>query len=262
MLRYLYGNLSSSTMNDLATKQAQINALATRADRYKLAISLFSAKSNDAFREVKQILGQMSPPGKACFYCERDRYRDIEHVRPKRHFPEYCFDWQNYVYACTICNQGFKSDKYAVFDEDNKVIEFDRSLPITDPVPIGLHVLIDPRSENPLDFLQLDLHTGRFIPIGDSVQKKRGEYTRDLFELNESSLATIRKAAFQNFVHYLTMLKAAKLENDLLASTNILAEIRKLNHPTVLVEMRRQSNHYQLLEDLFSYSPDDIGRAP
>ncbi|MFP3708148.1 hypothetical protein SB783_29440 [Paraburkholderia sp. SIMBA_009] len=211
---------------------------------------------------LDDLLAAVSPPGKACFYCERDRYRDIDHVRPKRHYPEQCFVWGNYIYACTICNQDYKKDTYAVFDITGAIVKFDRSLPFSSLVPAGDHVLIDPRSEDPLNFLRLDLSTGRFTAIGNARSVLRGEFTRELFDLNETTLARIRVAAYETFKHYLMKFQVANQANDNAATQRVLNEIRDLPHPTVLVEMRLQSANDVMLAAHFINVPADIGQRP
>lgn len=259
MLMYNCGALSAESVTFLASKQALVDNEADRKSQYEKATALFRQKVNNAFKEVKLKLAKVSPPGDSCFYCERDRYRDIEHVQPKRHFPERAFAWENYLYACTICNQDAKNDKFAIFDAAGNIIEFDRSLAWTDPVPTGTRVIIDPRTEDPLDFLQLDLTTGIFIPIGQGTNPARGKYTRDLFDLNNTTLAKIRRSAFYTFNKYLQDYEDAIKAGDNTTANNILTEILELPHPTVLAEMRRQANSFPLLSRLFPTLPAKVG---
>ncbi len=55
---------------------------------------------------------------KKCAYCEAPTktvaWGDVEHFRPKSLYwwLAYCFD--NYLFACQICNQGFKGDNFPV----------------------------------------------------------------------------------------------------------------------------------------------------
>ena len=262
MLKYTLPPLSANAIVALNALQIKVDAFPTRKEKYDAAKKLFSGKTNATWVEIKKILGDHAPKGKACYYCERDRHRDIEHINPKLHYPEKCFDWNNYLYACTICNQDKKNDTFAVFNAANDVVEFNRSYDISTPLPTGPIVLIDIRNEDPLDFLILDLETGRFATRGDTVSKKRGEFTRGLFDLNESSLADIRIAAYDTYLMYLDKFKTALNKNDAHKANKVFDQIIKLNHPTVLVEMRRQSNLFQELKDLFDGIPEKIGRRP
>ena len=263
MLYYACDELSADASQHLSNLQRQIDELPTHALRYAEATRLFASKTSRAFQEVREKLASASPPGEACFYCERDRYRDIDHIRPKRHYPEECFAWKNYVYACAICNQDAKRDTYAVFlPGDDSITEFDRSLPLDAPIPAGDPVLLDPREEDPLDFLQLDLETGRFVSIGDARGRIRGEFTVSLLGLNESSLAKIRVHAYRSFKMYLEEHFVAMEEGNREKAALAIEEIKSLHCPTVLVEMRRQADLIPELAALFAVLPLDVGDRP
>ncbi len=259
MLKYVFVDLSPESMQQLTAWQLRVDAETVPRQRYEVASALFKNKTNATFREIKETLAKHAPGGDACYYCERDRYRDIEHIRPKRHYPQDCFSWKNYVFACTICNQDHKSDKFAVFSVNDEILEFDRSWDINLPVPVGAPVLLDIRHEDPLDFLMLDLQTGKFVPIGDEISIKRGKWTRELFDLNNEHLARIRIAAYRSFVCYLKEFQQAQNSAD---AARKLEEIRLLPHPTVLVEMRRQLDRWPKLATLFSNVPAEIGKRP
>ncbi len=71
-------------------------------------------------QEVKESLKDMFS-GK-CAYCESHithiGYGHIEHFRPKSKFPNLCFDWNNLMLGCEICNgSGYKGDKFPEADE-------------------------------------------------------------------------------------------------------------------------------------------------
>lgn len=264
MLKCVCDDIEATTKTALSSLQSQVDKADTQAEKYAKAKALFSNKNTKAFKDIKKKLGAAAPPGDACVYCERDRYRDIDHIRPKRHYPQESFVWENYVFACTICNQDAKKDTYAVLDTQDQVVKFDRTLLFSAPVPTGTHLLIDPRTEDPLDFLFLDLETGRFVVDlnGTVANKEKGIFTRDLFDLNETSLSRIRVQAFSAFKDYLTRNKECVTKADAVGAQRILEEIRELPHPTVLVEMRRQAPSAPVLNDLFSHVPVEIGRRP
>lgn len=263
MLKYSTGPLSAKADKALSDLQAKVDAEPDHASRYAKASRLFDSKSpKSAFDEVRQRLAEISPPGDACFYCERDRYRDIEHIKPKRHYPEKCFSWENYVYACAICNQDRKGDVFAVFDSSGNVVRFDRSHPKTMPVPAGDPVFIDIRHEDPLDFLILDLDTGRFVAVGSDRDKTRGAFTRDLLELDADVLARIRRQAAVQMRDWLKRHAEAVRSGDLSKAKRIQDEIKDLQQPTVLVEMRRQASKRPGLEELFAALPPEIGQRP
>nr|WP_321182294.1 hypothetical protein [Methylobacterium sp. Leaf122] len=264
MLRYTIGPISAASSAGLSGQQALVDAETSHEKRYNKAKSLFGRKvPKKTFDEIKSVLAAHSPSGSACYYCERDRYRDIEHIWPKRHYPNKCFEWENYVYACTICNQDAKRDKFAVFDVNDNVIEFDRSLPIDQPVPTGDPVQINIRVEDPLEYLQMDLQTGRFVTVGqDKRANARGIYTRDLFDLDNDVLTRIRRQAVYHFTDYITRYCAAKNEGRADDAARLLSEILELPFPTVLVELRRQKSISIELEKLIDELPPHIGARP
>jgi len=56
--------------------------------------------------------------GDKCAYCEASAktvcHCDVEHVRPKAIYWWLALCYENYVLACQLCNQSFKSDKYPI----------------------------------------------------------------------------------------------------------------------------------------------------
>jgi uncharacterized protein (TIGR02646 family) len=261
MLKYNCGNLSAPTLAVLASKQATVDLKPTHEERYQRATALFNNKTGPAWDEIRGQLAKIAPSGTSCYYCERDRFRDIEHVRPKRHYPDKAFVWENYVYACVVCNQDKKRDTYAVI-VGGALISFDRTLPFTAPVPVGVHALLDIRSEDPLDFFTLDFRTGRLIPSVSGLLRIRAEFTRDLFDLNSDDLTSQRRAALRSYADYINQYKKARNAKNGKKMRRIWSEIKKLSHPTVLVEMRRQAANFPKLARLFEDVPGFIGHRP
>ena len=165
-MSYRSGPLSEATERWLPARQARIDALSDPATRYKSARALFSNKTGRQFDEIRSSLARMSPPGRACFDRERDRYRDIDHIRPIRFFPELCFNWQNYVYACSRCNQDAKNDRYGVVNQDGELIELDRSTSLDTRPPAGLDALINIRTEDPAS------DPGDIYPLPNSLRRR------------------------------------------------------------------------------------------
>lgn len=263
MLRYTDGPLGLGTMSALKTLQDLVNAESTRSARASKATQLFKRKTPaSAFAEVRARLTRLSPCGTDCFYCERDRHRDIEHIRPKKYYPELCFVWNNYVYACVICNQDEKRDKAAVVTEDETLVVFARQIDDATPLPAGIPALIDIRTEDPLDHIVLDLQTGYFVPSGVGVSALRADYTVKLFQLNEDNLARGRRRAVAGYVDYIEKLKTASAVGDAAQVATLESEIKLLPNPTVLVEMRRQSPFNAELAALFVDVPAWIGARP
>jgi hypothetical protein len=263
MLRCQELHLSSRAKRSLKLLQGQVEDLNSREQQYQHARQLFRRKApKRTFDEVRLLLAQMAPPCESCFYCERDRYRDIDHFMPLRHFPGEAFSWENYVFSCVICNQSKKSDCFAVFAQGNEYLALSRSTPFDFALPSDDHVPINPRKEDPLDFLMLDLESGIFIFIGDQRTKIRAEYTCDLLGLNCDGLARTRRQVYRNYRLVLREYIDIRESGDTICSDRMLKEILEMPQPTVLVEMRRQSSDIEELGHIFSRLPSEVGARP
>ena len=132
--------------------------------------------------EIKTALKEMFS-GK-CAYCESNivhiDYGDIEHYRPKSKFPASCFDWENLLLGCSICNgKSFKGDKFPEVTEGG---------PFVNPV-----------KEDPNDFFEFNFDpitgTANIIPInvrGITTEKELGLNRDDLVKHRSS---VVRKMA-------------------------------------------------------------------
>jgi len=100
-----------------------------RGDSSRVPESFFKHyKKDDVLQTLKSMYNS------CCCYCEGFisdvSFDRIEHLKPKRKFPRYTFDWNNLHLICEKCNI-FKSDQY------------DAKNPILDPVidkPISQHL--------------------------------------------------------------------------------------------------------------------------
>jgi hypothetical protein len=91
-------------------------------------------------------------------YCEDAPADEVEHHSPKDLYPELVFTWRNYLYACGPCN-GPKNNRFAVMDPaDGRLIDVSRprGAPVIPPAQ-GTLALLDPRRDDPMAFLMLDL---------------------------------------------------------------------------------------------------------
>jgi uncharacterized protein (TIGR02646 family) len=221
--------------------------------------------SNLMFRVIRSELTAMCQGGNRCAYCEDAPADEIEHFKPKSIFPSQCFVWENYLYACGICNLA-KSNQFAVFPGlQADFIEIPKNWAETnDDEPTGDPSLINPRAENPLDFLFLDIQhkSFHFAPLPDEIQDpqgfKKAEYTAKVLKLNDRDyLVSARRNAY-------TALKAM-LENyvrnreaDPTAASTIYSTITTFNHQTVWQEMKRQKDFIPALRPLFESAPEAL----
>jgi uncharacterized protein (TIGR02646 family) len=284
-------NLSGTTSTHLIAKQAAIDGKANFVEQSQRAGSLWNAKTGttsgrNAFSEIKSTLIEMCVGVEICNFCENNEATDIEHIYPKSHFPERAFIWDNYLLACKICNTTYKSDKFSVFNPANSNSKYIIQRGSPKP-PTNDSVLLNPRIEDPMQFLFLDIkgNTFRFgtLPNLSIRDKEKADYTIELLGLNDrDTLVEGRRAAAHYFISRLekfVLIKEAidfpSLESivsdlDFLDLTNSLAnekirlmasvktEILKYSHPTIWKEFIRQKNHLPKTNNLFTRAPEAL----
>lgn len=123
--------------------------------------------------------------------------------------------------------------------------------------------MIDPRLEDPAQFMELDLRqTFYFVPIARSGTKEhlRAVYTIDTLGLNKrDSLPAARRAAYKDYRAHLAQYRQALYDGRPDHELALLAaEIRSRQHPTVWNEMKRQYDRIPELRELFAAIPDAL----
>ncbi len=63
---------------------------------------LWKFQRNQTFDKIRHTLRQMAPGHECCMYCESNEGSDIEHFWPKMSYPSRAFEWENYLWACSI----------------------------------------------------------------------------------------------------------------------------------------------------------------
>jgi uncharacterized protein (TIGR02646 family) len=244
--------------------QAEVDAAGSYGERVVEGKRLFELRNklgNSIFDEVKRALDRMCSGARRCAYCEDSLADEVEHVRPKDLYPQVVFAWTNYVYACGPCN-GPKGSHFAVFVADASVpIEIARkSGASVVPPPDGDAVLIDPRTEDALRLIALDLQeTYCFVPRAarGSRDHVRAAYTIRTLRLNRDALVEARRAAYRD---YETHLRNHQRHRAAGAAATHLAELREMllrrQHPTVWREMQRQRERLHALQSLFADVPE------
>lgn len=245
-------NPSQSVLDDLQAFQDEVDTHADFVGQINHARQLFAAKNkktNSIFKEVRKALSEMCNSTRRCVYCEDSVANQIEHIWPKSFYPEKCFDWGNYVYACGPCN-GPKNNLFAIFRDGDGALQHitvDSNIGPVKP-PSGQPVLINPRIENPLDFCILDL-SGSFkfiVKPGISPQAKiRAEYTFfTVLKMDNGEREPLRQArlfAYENYKDALfSYIKRKEEGATLVRLQRIITRIKRENHPTVWKEMQRQ----------------------
>jgi uncharacterized protein (TIGR02646 family) len=246
--------------------QAELDGLASYGERVEAASATFKARNtprNPTFRSVREALTAMCSGAKRCGYCEDSAADEVEHIKPKSLYPELCFAWANYLYACGPCN-GPKGNDFAIFHGPRRTLRNvarARKAPVVPP-PAGDPVLIDPRREDPLQFLSLDLlGTFFFLPLADPGTEafERARYTIQVLRLNtREHLPAARAQAYKS---YRARLKEYIAERDASAPhrrlNRIILGIRGMDHPTVWAEMKRQHGT-RPLHGLFTKAPEAL----
>lgn len=264
--------LKASATAKLKEYQDAIDALGDYADRVAAAKSSFRNKNradNSAFADVREKLTQMCRGPRRCMYCEDSVADEVEHFKPKDLYPEVVFAWTNYLYACGSCN-GPKNNKFSIIDGTGALKNVTRprarrgEVQVISPPAAGDIALIDPRTEDPMKFLMLDLRdTFEFTSIADpsTVEEKRANYTLEVLRLNERDfLIEGRSSAFGSFYARLFQYVEEKSRGASVAELALnLDGIRRSPHPTVWAEMVRQQHAHSRLNQLFNQAPELLG---
>ena len=261
-------HLPAKTVKELRVYQKEVNRYRTYARRVAAAKSQFrrrNVKRNATFGSVHESLVLMCRGAQRCMYCEDSAADEVEHYRPKDLYPELVFAWGNYLYSCGPCNAP-KRSFFAIFaDPNGDVVELARTpkQKILQPAD-GHPLLIDPRNEDPLTLLRLDIldtflfHEAHEEGTHDYI---RANYTIRVLHLNDREF--LRFARGNAYVAFRSMLRdyvRGKAEGweqadlDRIAST-----IQRTHHPTVWAEMKRQRAEVPELNTLFQVAPEALG---
>lgn len=264
MLQLKNKSLQTATVDLLQKYQDAVNTKTTFEEKVaegKRLFSKYNKKTNAAFKEVRGNLAIMSGGTIRCNYCEDSNANQVEHIYPKKHYPEKCFIWINYCYACGPCNQP-KSDHFAVFESETGMERDLKDLKKGEQPPLGMALLIDPRIEDPMDFLFLDTkNTFKFVPFSDNgSEKRRAEYTIKILGLNSrNNLVRARKIAFNN---YKSRLFEYVIKKEAGSSVAILAplidSLKSEHHQTVWNEMIRQRVSHPEINDLLNRATEAL----
>jgi len=269
MIQLTCSDLPPETLIYLATQQAIINNLPNYPDRVAEAKRLYENRTdNQHFDLIKKRLTDMCAGARRCHYCEDSCADEVEHIKPKNIYPEETFVWENYLYACGTCNSP-KLNKFAILS-NGVFMEIIREVQKKGAPPIEIHppapgtpVLINPRTENPLEFMGLDLQgTFFFWPKGEygSLNRHRAEYTIRILHLNDRDyLIDARREAFDSYrarlSEYISEKNRGRTEIEL---DRRIRALKRMQHPTVWREMKMQNALIPELEALFAEAPEAL----
>ena len=291
MLQLRTRTLTQACQAYLDRRQTDIDSQNLFVDKSKRAKNLWNSKTsskdgNAAFTEIKTALVSMCIGVEICNYCEQSEASDIEHILPQSLFPNQAFVWQNYLLACKKCNSTHKLDAMYVFNPGGSASTF--WVPRNTEPPTTDYAYIQPRLENPMDWMQLNFDDFHFYARVPHAPGTRGfekvERTLEILDINNrSSLVKNREKAFGNYKRMLreyVEVKHATSNSDLeravtgdpavdyntsfvTEQTRILNSLRHSiqtgEHPTVWHEMVRQrAILHTRIQRLFTQAPEAL----
>lgn len=295
MLKIISSTISPDTQTHLNSQQADINGQASYEEQVNRAATLWKGKEGSipkkaAFVEIKIKLTENAVGEHYCGYCEHNEHSDIEHIYPKGLYPNKTFVWENYMWACKKCNSGLKLDKFKIFNPlgsstAQEITPKHKNRIYLAPVNEDA-VLINPRVDEPLDYLFLDLQSGILVAhpnLTISRDIERADYTLELLKIDtREGLRKARVLARKGFInslrrytiaknatslpaleecmeelHPVTFLNSLEFEKTI-TCLNIQKDITTRNHPTVWKEIQRQHLQIPLLTRLFTQAPEAL----
>lgn len=247
------GALEQAILDDLQNK---INVNQTFAEKVAHAQSLWNSKGGNrgevAFTVIREELRKICVFTGVCNYCEQSEANDIEHIYPKSFFPEYTFDWNNYILACKQCNSGHKLDKGFVLDTNDELVELVR----THQPPHSAIAFINIRIEDPNSYMILNPKTYKFEIFTDlsKADFKKAWATREILELNtrDTLLAGRRSAEnyYYNILERLIRILKSTNSDELEHALSPLDNLFDLNEPLdklkdeILISYRKHISTY------------------
>lgn len=151
--------------------------------KYKKKNKVVNWKDFTSESGIKKLLKEAlleEQENSCCPYCEIEislNNSQIEHIKPKDKFPKLLIDYDNLI-ACCLERKRCGNSKANKWEE----------------------LFINPVTENPEDYFEYDIKTGKIIPIFKEKEKfEKAKYTIDLLNLNENRLCEIRKVFIINY---------------------------------------------------------------
>jgi hypothetical protein len=275
MIQLIRPALSATASANLVKYQANVDSQVGFPAQVAFAKDDFPLKNvigNATFDNVKEKLIEMCSGAERCHYCEDSKADEVEHLLPKDVYPDYCYQWTNYLYSCGPCNIK-KSNKCAIINPTNQQLVSNQPpkkkkngppSPPPNPPMVGQQAFINLETEDPLTFFLLDLNSGSFefaeLPVPNSTDYLRAKYTLETLRLNKR--AFLRKARKQAFGDYKARLTEYIFHRNAgapqLQIIKMIEELKTHSHPTVWKEMIRQRNHIPELQALFNQAPEAI----
>jgi uncharacterized protein (TIGR02646 family) len=207
MLQLASKSLDFTTQSVLDELQNQVNLVTPFKARVAKAQSLWDTKGGQrgktAFITIKKELLSLCTFVGICNYCEQSEANDIEHIGTKSFFPEWTFVWENYLLVCKHCNTALKLDKCFVLDAQNDLVALNRG----EEPPFQTIAFINPRIENPNDYMILDVLDDKFKLLNSLNLQQTNKAIATLQILNLNGRDTLLEARKSARKHYYFVLK-------------------------------------------------------
>lgn len=167
--------LDEDTAAALGAIQNNVNS---SSDRKATAAKKWKNLGRSRRKVLLSKLRSMASGIERCMYCEDSSGTDIDHFRPKSTYPDWAFQWENYLLACSHCNSNEKRNQFPLLNG-------------------GLPALIDPTVIDPSAHLIFSPTTGRYeARDGDIIAEKSIE----VFGLNRQVCTQGRQDMWHNLL--------------------------------------------------------------
>ena len=173
-------SLPDKVQKQLATKTKLILEIPPGEERKKQAEKVYeAARKSKWFQPVVENLRKLCGEGELCMYCSSNEPSQVEHYRPKSVFPERALEYENYLWACDICNRA-KSDRFPPDTEAGESI-------------------LNPMEDNVWEHFFLEDTFGRLLKRTDGETEKpfpRAESTCKIVGIDRENVQIKRKYCF------------------------------------------------------------------
>jgi uncharacterized protein (TIGR02646 family) len=183
--------LSAATQAQLLDETVRVTAIYPVDARVAEARRRYDrARQATWFTIIVDLLRGMAGPGGNCMWCSSNESSQVEHYRPKSQYPELAFHWENYLWACGVCNSIHKRDQF----------------------PENPHQIIDPVTEDPWQHFFIDefgMLSPRYDPVAESLDTRAvstisvlGLVRDDLQARRRRAMKILRQSVYDALVMY------------------------------------------------------------
>jgi uncharacterized protein (TIGR02646 family) len=254
--------LDKKAQNYLTKWEVEIQGIHPYSTRVDIATKKWSSRrQSKTLKHVCLKLEEMCSGNRRCCYCEDSVADEVEHIKPKSLYPELTFTWSNYLYSCGPCNTQ-KNNKYALFIAGTLTPVISSASP---PSP-GDDVFINPRQDDPMDFLDLDLGqtiqdgTFQYLPRYNLPQNhrdyQRADYTINILGLNRDFLMEGRKNAALDFKARLYEYEKEKPNLSPQELDQFKQDFQRHPYPSVWNHIKAQHQSIPVINDFFQRFPE------